>query len=63
MRRPLLNDVSAVAESRPPPNETFGGGLKPLLKHHLAVATVYVSIVVATTEMTFGSGHRITCVL
>ena len=30
---------------------------------HSAVAAVYVSIVAATTKMTFGGGHRITCVL
>ena len=40
MRRPPLNDVSAVAESWPLPNVSFGGGLKPPPKRHLVVATV-----------------------
>ena len=63
MRRPLPNDISAVAESRPLPNGSFGGGLKPLPKCHSVVAAIYVSIVAATAEMTFGGGRRITCVL
>ena len=63
MRRPPPNDVSAVAESWPPLNEPFGGGLKPPPKCHLVVAAVYISIVAATAEMTFGGGRRITCVL
>ena len=63
MPRPPPNDISAVAESQLPPNEPFSGGLKPPPKHHLAVATVYVSIVAATAKMTFGGGRHITCVL
>ena len=51
------------AEPRPPPNGSFSGGLKPPPKRHLAVAAVYVSIVTATAEMTFGIGRHITCVL
>ena len=56
MCRPLLNNISAVAKTRPLPNEHFGGGLKPPLKCHSAVASVYISIVSATAEMTFGCG-------
>ena len=58
--RPPPNNVSAVAGSQPPPNEHFGGGLKPLAKCHLAVASIYVPIAMATT---FSSGRHITCVL
>ena len=63
MCRPPPNDVSAGAESRPLPNGSFGSGLKPLPKCHLAVTAVYVSIVMATAETTFGGGRRIICVL
>ena len=62
-RRPPPNDVLAVTKSRPPPNETFGGGLKPLPKRHSVVAAIYISIVVTTAETTFSGGCRITCVL
>ena len=62
-RRPPPNDISVVAKSWPPVNETFGGGLKPPPKCHSAVATIYVSTVAATAETTFGGGRRITCIL
>ena len=62
-QRPWPNDVLAVAKSRPPPNGSFGSGQKPPPKCHSAVAAVYISIVAATAEMTFGSGRRIPCVL
>ena len=41
----------------------FGGGLKPPLKCHSAVADVFVPSFAATAEMAFGGGRRISCVL
>ena len=67
-RQPWPNVVSAVAKIRVCVGHrrmTFRWW--PSLGHrrmvYLAVATVYVSIVTATAEMTFGGGCRITCVL
>ena len=66
-QRPWPNVVLAVAKNRVHVGHCrmkhFGCGLKPLPKRHLAVAAIYVPIVVATVEMTFGSGRHITCVL
>ena len=66
--RPWPNVISAVEKIRVHVGHhrmTFRWW--PSLGHrrmvHSAVAAVYVSIVMATAEMTFGSGHRINCVL
>ena len=41
----------------------FGSGLRPPLKRHSAVADVFVPGFAATSEMTFGGGRRVCCVL
>ena len=65
-RQPPPNVMLAVAKwgtGKPLPNAVSAVAVKLGTKCHSAVANVFVPSFVATTEMTFGGGRRITCVL